>query len=256
MAHIVDERGYNQIYARTAAQQFRLHRRAKAIVAEMKLPASAGPRAGLRLLEIGCGTGELAAHIASLTEARVTGVDISSKFIAEASAAHKHENLDFAVADLTRPPPESETGKYQWIVGNGILHHLYPRLDAVLPALARWLAPGGRLIFWEPNLHNPYVFLIFSFRRLRRRARLEPGEMAFTRGFIARQLTQAGFADVKVDRRDFLLPNAPRCLVQPLARVGDWLEKLPGFPLIAQSLFIVAGRPAQDKGRASDAGTS
>ena len=39
----------------------------------------------------------------------------------------------------------------------------------------------GRIIFLEPNLHNPYVYLIFSRPKLRQRARLEPDEMAFSR---------------------------------------------------------------------------
>jgi sterol 24-C-methyltransferase len=103
-------------------------------------------------LELGCGTGELAYHLAVLTGAQVTGVDLSQQFIGHAKTTHKHDRLTFIVADLSCTIPRSDAEKYDYIVGNGILHHLYHHLHTFLPALGRWLAPGGRLIFWEPNL--------------------------------------------------------------------------------------------------------
>ena len=130
--------------------------------------------------------------------------------------------------------------KYDYIVGNGILHHLYYRLDKFLPTLAFWLRPGGRLIFWEPNLKNPYVFLIFKVAALRRMARLEPEEMAFTPRFIQRKLTTAGFCQVRAITRDFLLPNTPARLISPVVKIGDYLEKVPVVRGCAQSIFLTA----------------
>jgi SAM-dependent methyltransferase len=243
MASIVDERGFNQGFRLTYAQQLRLQRRATAIVEAMQLPVSADARANIHILELGCGTGELALQLAIQTGAQVTGVDISPKFIAEARARHQLDRLDFTVADLTQPPPDSQRGKHQYIVGNGILHHLYYHLDSVLPALARWLAPGGRLIFWEPNLFNPYIYFIFTYPRLRRWARLEPEEMAFTAGFIAEKLKTAGFTDIRADTRDFLLPNIPTPLVKPTIAIGQVAERIPGLRQLAQSVFLCATRP-------------
>ncbi len=240
MASIVDERGFNQGFKFTKAQHIRLQRRAESIVAEMHLPESLEARKHIHILELGCGTGELALQLAQLTGVRVTGVDLSAKFIAQATAAHSHPGLRFIVADLSNANPASEQEQYHYIVGNGILHHLYYHLDSFLPALARWLMPGGRLIFWEPNLRNPYIYLIFSFSFFRRLARLEPDEMAFTTTFIRRRLTASGFYDVQADTRDFLLPNTPALLIRPVIGLGRVLEKIPLVRCWAQSVFLRA----------------
>jgi 2-polyprenyl-3-methyl-5-hydroxy-6-metoxy-1,4-benzoquinol methylase len=240
MANIVDERGYNQVFKPTHAQAIRLRRRAEAIVGEMALPATAETRSRINILELGCGTGELAYHLAVLTSAQVTGVDLSQRFIDHAKTTHKHEKLRFIVADLSRTIPRSDSEKYDYIVGNGILHHLYHHLHTFLPALGRWLAPGGRLIFWEPNLVNPYIYLIFSIPILRRLARLEPDEMAFTSRFVRQKLRNAGFGRVETATRDFLLPNTPLFLVRPIIMAGGILEKIPLVRNLAQSIFLRA----------------
>ena len=235
MASIIDERGFNQGFELTRAQRLRLRRRAEAIAAECTRQTP-----DVHIMEIGCGTGELAAELVQLTNTRVTGVDLSIKFIEQAKALHCHEKLSFIVADLSKTGPASEQDCYDYIVGNGILHHLYHHLDSVLPSLRRWLRPGGRLIFWEPNLMNPYIWLIFSFSPFRRMAKLEPDEMAFTPSFITEKLLGSGFTHVTATTRDFLLPNTPDILITPVIRSNDVFEKTPGFRCLAQSIFIVA----------------
>jgi 2-polyprenyl-3-methyl-5-hydroxy-6-metoxy-1,4-benzoquinol methylase len=240
MASIIDERGFNQGYELTTAQKIRIKRRASVIVFEMHLPTNPGETLDADILEVGCGTGELSLELAKITGARVTGMDLSQKFIDYAIANHHYPNLRFLVADLdgspSKPPPE----KYDYIVGNGILHHLYSQLDHFLPMLGRWLVPGGRIIFWEPNLRNPYVFLIFKVAILRRMARLEPDEMAFTPKFVRKKLQAAGFSHVRAIPRDFLLPNTPVSLISTVIKVGDLLERVPVLRACAQSVFLTA----------------
>jgi len=240
MSSIVDERGFNQGYQLSIAQKARLQRRARAIVAEMRLPAERNRKLDVHILELGCGTGELAFELAKIAGARVTGADRSQKFIDYASANYRHPNLRFLVANFSDSSHGVADEKYDYIVGNGILHHLYYRLDKFLPTLAFWLRPGGRLIFWEPNLKNPYVFLIFKVAALRRMARLEPEEMAFTPRFIQRKLTTAGFCQVRAITRDFLLPNTPARLISLVVKIGDYLEKVPVVRGCAQSIFLTA----------------
>ncbi len=232
MSSLVDERGFNQGYQLSIAQKTRLQRRARAIVSEMRLPAER--------VELGCGTGELAFELATIAGTRVTGLDRSQKFIDYASANYRHPNLRFLVENFSDSSPGAAQEKYDYIVGNGILHHLYYRLDNFLPTLARWLVPGGRLIFWEPNLKNPYVLLIFKVSALRRMARLEPEEMAFTPRFIQRKLTAAGFCQVRAITRDFLLPNTSARLISFVVKIGDFLEKVPIVRGCAQSIFLTA----------------
>lgn len=245
MANIVDERGYNQIFKSSPTQAIRLQRRADAIVREMRLPEAPEERKRIHLLEIGCGMGEMAHQLAEMTEARVTGADLSPQFIEQAKARYRRSNLEFVIVDLSKEFPTSDADRYDYIVGNGILHHLYHHLDTFFPVLTRWLKPGGRLIFWEPNLWNPYVFLIFSVSPLRRMAKLEPDEMAFTAAFVEKKLTTAGFTPVEATTRDFLLPNVPGALVKPVITIGNWLERIPGVRRMAQSVFIVATRPPE-----------
>src|SRR5260370_24558711 len=162
----------------------------------MRPPAERGRKLDVHILQLGCGTGELAFELAKIAGARVTGVDRSQKFIDYANANYRHPNLRFLVANFSDSSPGAAQEKYDYIVGNGILHHLYYRLDKFLPTLAFWLRPGGRLIFWEPNLKNPYVFLIFKVAALPRLARLEPEEIAFTPRFLHPKLTTPRFSPV------------------------------------------------------------
>jgi SAM-dependent methyltransferase len=240
MSSIIDERGFNQGYQLSIAQNARLQRRARAIVSEMRLPVERDRKLDVHILELGCGTGELAFELAKIASARVTGADRSQKFIDYASANYRHPNLRFLVANFSDSSLGAADEKYDYIVGNGILHHLYYRLDKFLPTLAFWLRPRGRLIFWEPNLKNPYVFLIFKVAAFRRMARLEPEEMAFTPRFIQRKLTTAGFCQVRAVTRDFLLPNTPARLISPVVKIGNYLEKVPVVRGCAQSIFLTA----------------
>lgn len=240
MASIVDERGFNQGFKLTVAQRLRLRRRAQAIANELDLPPVGPDRRQVRILELGCGTGELAAELADLTKAAVTGVDLSPKFVETAANLHRLPGLDFMVADLSKPPPELERRRYDSIVGNGILHHLYHELDSFLPAIKQWLRPGGKIVFWEPNVANPYIYLIFTYAPFRRWARLEPAEMAFSRRRIVAMLQAADYTNIRVDTRDFLLPNTPTCLVGATVKFGFVLERTPVLRTWAQSLFIRA----------------
>src|SRR5688572_1624647 len=63
------------------------------------------PRAGERVLDLGCGTGDLTASIAA-RGALVTGLDASSDMIDE--ARHKHPDLQLVVGDGQRLSYERE----------------------------------------------------------------------------------------------------------------------------------------------------
>ena len=240
MTSIVDERGFNQGYWPTQAQRLRLRRRASAIATEMRRSSPPAGWDSVHVLEIGCGTGELSFELHKLTGVRITGVDLSRKFIAQARASYQHPRLEFKVIDLMGPLPELESSSYNYIVGNGILHHLYGQLDRFLPKLKRGLCPNGKLIFWEPNLFNPYIFSIFSIPFLRRLAHLEPSEMAFTPRFIKQRLRQAGFNDVRAVPRDFLLPQTPASWIESVVKIGDRVERCYGVRAFAQSIFLSA----------------
>jgi len=191
------------------------------------------------VLEIGCGTGEISSFLAEGSRYRVLGTDICAPFIAEAGNKYKRDNLSFEVVDFNDPSQDRER-KFDYVVGNGILHHLYPNLPQALRTIRELLKPGGKMIFMEPNIYNPYCAVIFNLTR--KLANLEPDEMAFSRRYISKKLCEAGYSDLTVRYRDFLVPGIPSSFIKPSIIIGDYLEKLPPFNRLSQSLFIVGTR--------------
>lgn len=235
MASIVDDRGYNQGFVPTKALEVRTKRRIQAILSEMDFSVRR------TIVEFGCGTGEASYLMATMTTADVIGVDLCVPFIEAAQQRFQSPNLKYIAINLLKDDSTLLfSGKVDYIVGNGILHHLRADLPMVLARMKHLLAPGGRIVFWEPNLFNPYVFLIFKFGFLRRRARLEPFEMAFRRRELYRYVCDAGFENVKVVYKDFLLPNTPTALISLFIWAGSILETIPLLNALAQSVFLSA----------------
>ena len=231
MASIKDDRGYNQGFAPARSTTVRMQRRTDLLLSEMD------PAPDKSILEIGCGTGEVSYWMAQKTPARVLGTDLCVPFIAEAAQNYQLPNLAYEVVDMNQADP-LQGRQFDYVVGNGILHHLYYNLDEVLAGMRRLLKQNGKIIFMEPNYHNPYVFLIFSVPFLRRAANLEPGEMALSKRFITKKLKSAGFTHIEVEYKDFLLPGIPDFFIQPSIVAGDLVERIPLARHLSQSLFI------------------
>jgi SAM-dependent methyltransferase len=228
-----DERGFNQIFAPVGSTPFRASRRYDWFIGE------AGRVDARRILELGCGTGEASARVAAGTGAEVTAVDISETFLEQARATHVAPNLRFEKLDLLADDI-GRLGRFDLVFGNGILHHLVLRLNDVLCALHSLTNPGGGLAFIEPNFLNPYCAFIFGTRVGRRFGKLEPDEMAFTPAELRRALPSAGWKEVVVTTRDFLLPGLPAGLARPILAIEPALEATPLTRWLAQSHFISA----------------
>ncbi len=111
---------------------------------------------GRRILEYGCGLGQLSVVLAR-SGALVTTFDLSEASI---DVARKRAELN-GVADRIEFHAASgeelpfEAGSFDLAIGKAILHHLDPEIGAA--ELARVLAPGGRATFSEPLGTNPLV---------------------------------------------------------------------------------------------------
>ena len=151
MASVIDDRGYNQEWQDSEATTIRLERRCEYAIQHMDTSTS-----GKAVLEIGCGTGKNCYFIAQKTPFQVLGTDICVPFIDTAKETYKLPNLRFDVLDFNKVE-QFNLDRFDYIVGNGILHHLYYHLDDALVNMRKLLKPGGKMIFWEPNLYNPYV---------------------------------------------------------------------------------------------------
>lgn len=96
---------------------------------------------GKRVLDLGCGYGEMAHYCISHHADHVTGVDISEKMLA---LAEKHSNITFihsAMEDL-----QFEQGEFDLIISSLAFHYVKD-LDELMGRIASWLKPEGQLIF-------------------------------------------------------------------------------------------------------------
>jgi SAM-dependent methyltransferase len=89
-----------------------------------------------RILEIGCGTGELAARLSQDGHA-VIAIDSDPEFV----AAAQRLGVDARVATW----PDFDDGQFNAILFTRSLHHIYP-LDEAVRHAADSLAHGGRII--------------------------------------------------------------------------------------------------------------
>ncbi len=124
-------------------------RAGQALVARMDL------RPGQRVLELGCGTGLLAAHMADRVGAagEVLGLDLLPLRVQIAHQRSRH-NLRFQVGgpgQLAR----FRTGSFEAIVANGVLH-TWPDAPQALAECARLLVPGGCLGLATPSAAHPH----------------------------------------------------------------------------------------------------
>ena len=104
-----------------------------------------GPREDV--LDLGCGTGHLAARIAGLTRGRVVGIDPSAEMIARATAGHAAEHLRFRVGTAETL---DERVPFDVIFCNSAFQWFRePR--RTLESCRRALRPGGRMGVQAPG---------------------------------------------------------------------------------------------------------
>lgn len=155
-----------------------------------------GPVAdGEVILEIGCGQGEFALHLAQLyPRADVRGIDVSAEGVRRATqaAAALGVKARFAQRDLTVPAqlPDDERGRATVAVCSEVLEHVDdPAL--VLRHAAEYLAPEGRLVVTVPGGPRSAFDRHIGHRRHFSAARLRT--LLETNGFEQITVRGAGF---------------------------------------------------------------
>jgi SAM-dependent methyltransferase len=109
-----------------------------ASVAEPLLDA-AGVEAGMRVLDVGCGTGVVTAAAAA-RGARATGADMAGGMLTV--ARKRHPELEFVAADAEGLP--FDAAAFEVVVASLVVNHL-PAPQRAVGEFARVLAPRGRV---------------------------------------------------------------------------------------------------------------
>lgn len=113
----------------------------------------AGFRAGMRVADLGCGSGVFT-DLLQRQGYDMVGLDISPKLIGLARS--KFPKLEFLEGDVEQLPfPERSL---DGILLSGLLHHL-PDPTRCASEVFRVLKSGGSFVAFDPNRMNPFMYL-------------------------------------------------------------------------------------------------
>lgn len=166
------------------------------------------PRAGDRVVDIGCGFGDTTVPLAELAGSAL-GVDISPRFIEAArAAASPTANVRFEVMDVQATQFE-ETFDYAFS-RFGTMFFASP--VAALRNVRRALEPGGRLVsvVWRRREDNPWMYRaeqvvkpLVEIPEESDEARCGPGPFSMANAdTLSAMLLSAGFGEVAFERVD------------------------------------------------------
>lgn len=98
----------------------------------------------LRVLDLGCGAGQLAKHLADAGAAEVVGVDVSEQMLALARKEFAHPRVTYVREAI-------ETVSYEWgrfdVVVSALAFHYVEDYRGLVRRIASWLPEGGVLAF-------------------------------------------------------------------------------------------------------------
>jgi SAM-dependent methyltransferase len=160
-------------------------------------------KAPRRILDLGCGLGHTAAHLASVfDEARVLGLDTASGALEHAASQYGGERVGFSHLDEFVP-----AGDFDLCYVNGVFHHIAPadRPMAVRTVLAS-LSPGGLFAFFENNPWNPGTRMVMS------RIPFDRGARTLSPRDARALLDSCGFRSIRPTRYLFFFPKPLRWL--------------------------------------------
>jgi len=151
------------------------------------------------ILELGCGTGDIAVQLAGIG-GRVVGTDFSENMIK--IAAERFGHIEFSVADAEQVPYGD--AEFDVVVSNYTAHH-FARPQAVFAEARRVLKAGGRLVVIMPVQAEQKCFgAIFASAREEIPPEDVPGGPLLDVGDpddVGALIKAAGFASVAAEKR-------------------------------------------------------
>jgi SAM-dependent methyltransferase len=206
------------------------------------LISRAKPKAGERVLDVGCGSG--ATTIAFAREVAPSGhafgVDVSGPMLARAKAgAPKNLPIDFALADATVYP--FDPASFDLLASRfGVMFFADPALS--FTNLRKALRPSGRLAFicWREPKENPFFMAPLQavykhVPKLPPQGPEDPGPFAFaSEARVHRILGAAGFTGIEMEPHNLALDVAIgrglEAAVQGAFEIGPASRALEGHP--------------------------
>jgi 2-polyprenyl-3-methyl-5-hydroxy-6-metoxy-1,4-benzoquinol methylase len=124
-----------------------------------RLLLKAGLRPGMRVLDLGCGGGEVTMLVAERVGPTgfVVGVDIAQKAVDLARHRAEDAGADNVVFHLAADP-DIETEPFDMVVGRYVVHHQKDPVEFIRAAAAR-LRPGGIIAFHELDVRAGFASL-------------------------------------------------------------------------------------------------
>lgn len=153
---------YNKIYKKGEESHYTRLRFAKGkLTLDKKAVLGELPWKGKRVLDLGCGTGQLAHLIAKRKAKYVLGIDYSAEAIKNARAKYNLPNLFFEKKDL-----RNIKGKFDAVISLGTLEHTGQPFLALKKISRLVKFPGGSVIVTCPNWVNPRGYMLQTLWRL------------------------------------------------------------------------------------------
>lgn len=115
-------------------------------------------RGNLKVIDLGCGTGELTRELAQLPGSTVLGIDSSAEML-EKSAQFASGNLTFIQRTVQEELQLEE--KYDVIFSNAALQWIDDH-EALIPALIGKLQPQGQLLIQMPSQHHNLANIVLT----------------------------------------------------------------------------------------------
>lgn len=231
------------VLGHTSVEQRRLIRQARVLAPlTERFLRDAGISSGMRVLDIGCGMGDVTMIAAQLvgSAGKVTSIDLDQASIETAqrrAAAFGFENTSFHCADLAKHVPPDP---FDAIIGRLVLQFV-PDPIAIIKRLYGMLRPGGLLALQEPTWK---LWLTYT-------AHL-PLRLSVTEA--ARDAFQAGGASTEMEQQlyqGFIASglHAPQLRVEvPLGNSPEFRSLLPDLLAALMPNIISKGIPVNHLG--------
>jgi 2-polyprenyl-3-methyl-5-hydroxy-6-metoxy-1,4-benzoquinol methylase len=111
---------------------------------------------GLRVLDLGCGAGQLTHHLAQSGASEVIGIDVSKRMLVLAAAERAHPCVTYrreSIEQANFSPASLD------LAVSSLAFHYVQDYRGLVSRIASWLAPGGRLVY---SAEHPSTLAVYQ----------------------------------------------------------------------------------------------